>query len=126
MSSASRSLAEVLALDATGQAERIAAGDVTAAELLEASLARIDEVNPALNAVVVPLADKARRAVAAGLPDADRDAPFRGVPTLVKDLVATTAGDRYGAGLRPMVAAEIRAPRDSFLVGKLRAAGFVI
>jgi hypothetical protein len=42
--------------------------EVTAAEVLEAVIARIEARNPAINAVVTTMYDQARKAVAAGLP----------------------------------------------------------
>lgn len=75
---------ELLRLDATAQAELVRTGQVSPAELAEAAIARIEALNGALNAVTVPLYDRARRQLAAPLPDG----PFKGVPHLVKDLVA--------------------------------------
>ena len=82
--------------DALGLAELVRRGETTPAELLDAALARIDARNPALNAVVTPLADAARREVAAGLPNG----PFTGVPFLVKELVASVAGAATTAASR--------------------------
>jgi len=82
--------------DATAQAELVRAGQVSAAELVDAAIERIERLDPQLNAVIHPLFDKARAAAAALLPDG----PFRGVPFLVKDAVAHTAGDPYHCGLR--------------------------
>ncbi|WP_204323313.1 hypothetical protein, partial [Streptococcus pneumoniae] len=44
-------------LDATAQAELVRRGEVKPVELLEAAIARIDALNPALNAIVTPLHD---------------------------------------------------------------------
>jgi amidase len=73
---------DFLADDATALAAKVACGDVTPTELLEAALAKVASVNPALNAVVLVQEDTARRNIAAGLPRG----PFRGVPFLLKDL----------------------------------------
>jgi len=54
--------AELLVLDALGQAELVRRKEVTPRELVEAALARIDKANPALNAVVLRLDDRAREA----------------------------------------------------------------
>ena len=51
---------EVLDRDGLGQAECVRRGDVTAAELVDASIARIERHDPALNAVSHPLFEKAR------------------------------------------------------------------
>ena len=50
-------------------------------DLLEAAIERLEVRNPAVNAVVMPLYDYGRKAIADGLPDG----PFRGVPFLLKD-----------------------------------------
>ncbi len=67
--------------DAIGLAALVRAGDVSPAELLDAAAERIDARNPALNAVVYDMLDRAKARVN-DLPDG----PLRGVPFLVKDL----------------------------------------
>src|SRR5690606_26225372 len=69
-------------LDATDQAALVAAGEVTPVELLDAAIDRIEQGNPAINAVTIEWFDRARATAAAGLPDGS----FRGVPFLLKDL----------------------------------------
>ncbi|MDP6107993.1 MAG: amidase family protein, partial [Candidatus Brocadiia bacterium] len=71
---------ELAVLDATAQAELIRRKEVTPAELVDAAIARIERLNPELNAVVVPLYEMARE-VASSLAV---DAPFSGVPFLLK------------------------------------------
>src|SRR4051794_27108615 len=83
-------------LDATAQAELVVRGDATPSELVEAAIERIERLNPTLNAVIMPLYEKARAAAAGSLPDG----PFRGVPFLIKDAVAHTAGDPYHCGMQ--------------------------
>ncbi|MGV8984983.1 MAG: amidase [Cypionkella sp.] len=73
---------DFLAQDATALAAQVACGEVTPTELLEAALAKVVALNPALNAVVLIQEETARRNIAAGLPSG----PFRGVPFLLKDL----------------------------------------
>ena len=86
--------------DATGIAAALAAGEVTAVELVEHALARIDERNPALNAIVAVRADEALAEAKASDP---ASAPFAGVPFVVKDLgqqvagLPATRGSRRGA-----------------------------
>ena len=63
-------------LDATAQAALVGSGEVTAAELVDAAIERIERLDPALNAVVTTVFDRARLEVATGLPDG----PFTGVP----------------------------------------------
>lgn len=67
-------------LDAVGVAERIASGEVSASEVVDAAIARIDAVGPALGAVAARAYDAARAEAAAPRPGF-----FSGVPTLVKD-----------------------------------------
>ena len=47
-------------LDATAQAELVARGDVSPAELVDAAIARIEALNPALNAVIHERFERAR------------------------------------------------------------------
>jgi amidase len=79
---------ETAFMDATAQAELVSAGQVTPLELVEAAIKRVENVNPALNAVVTPMYDIARERAAGPLPDG----PFKGVPFLLKDLLAAYAG----------------------------------
>ena len=106
--------------DGLGLAALVRRGEVSAAELLDAALARIDAVNPQLNAVIRRRDAKARAEVAA----IDPSAPFAGVPFLVKDLIATLAGEPTGSGTRLLT--DIAMPRDSELVRRFRAAGVLI
>ncbi|MEO6026049.1 MAG: amidase [Candidatus Binatia bacterium] len=110
------------AFDAVGQAELIRRGDVTSIELVDAAIARAERVNPQLNAILTPLYDKARAAAQdPNLPSG----PFRGVPLLLKDIFGFSAGDPYYMGMKVLRDAGFVAPHDSYLVTKLREAGFV-
>lgn len=113
---------DVAWLDATDQAALVQRGDATAAELVDAAIARIEQLNPGLNAVIHPLFDKARAAAEGPLPDG----PFSGVPFLVKDAVAHTAGDPYHCGMQLLKQRGWTEATDSYLVERFRAAGFVI
>jgi aspartyl-tRNA(Asn)/glutamyl-tRNA(Gln) amidotransferase subunit A len=62
------------------QAAAIAAGDAVAGEVLDAALERIEERNPALNAIVETFPDESRRMLA----EAPRG-PLYGVPVAIKD-----------------------------------------
>src|SRR4030081_3843566 len=60
---------DLAGLDAIGQAELVRRGDLTAVELVEAAIARIERLDPTINAVVTRIFDRARdtaRAVASG------------------------------------------------------------
>lgn len=107
-------------LDATDQAALVASGEVTSGELVEAAIERIEQLDPALGAVVLRYFDQAR-AVAAGGPTG----PLAGVPFLVKDLFTDVAGQvRTDANVALKEQAR-SAAADSPLVARYRAAGLV-
>lgn len=111
---------EISWLDATAQAELVRRGEVSPTELVDHAIARLEELDPKLNAVVLPSLEKARRQAAdPGLPDG----PFRGVPFLLKDLGGQSAGDPYYAGLKFLKDAGWTEAADSYFTAKLRAAG---
>ena len=68
--------------DAIDQAARIRSGQTTPRELVVETLARIDALNPAINAVVTRFDERALAEAEAPLPNG----PFAGVPFLLKDL----------------------------------------
>ena len=113
--------AEYESYDALGLAELVRAGEVSATEVLEAAIARVEARNPAVNAVVTKLYDHAAQAIEAGLPEG----PFTGVPYLLKALFTSLAGvgcahgSRFFADLPP-------ATDDSLHVARLKQAGMVI
>lgn len=106
--------------DGLGLSELVRRGDVTAAELLDIAIARVEARNPDVNAVVSRLYDQARSAIAAGLPDG----PFTGVPYLLKDLGAHYAGavTSYGSSLFKDFAPD----HDSEITIRLKRSGLVI
>jgi amidase len=110
-------------LDATGQAELVRAGQVTPLELVDAAIARIEALDGQIGAVVTRLFEQARRQAASpALPGG----PFRGVPFLLKDLLAATAGDPLYKGNRALRDAGYKAPADTALARRFRAAGLVL
>jgi amidase len=82
-------------LDATAQAELVRSKEVSATELVESAIARIEKLNPQLNAVIHELFDRARREAAVGPPEG----PFTGVPFLLKDLGTELAGTPISEGM---------------------------
>src|SRR5579863_4585882 len=106
-------------LDATAQAELVKSGEVSPKELTEAAIARIEAVNPRLDAVIRTRFDAARQEADSDL----RGGPFRGVPILFKDLGCTVAGEPTAFGVGPM--REVAWPVTSYLAEQFRAAGFV-
>ncbi len=113
--------------DGLALAELVRQREASAAELLETALARLEAVNPDLNAVV-RRRDAAARAEAARIDAAvargEPVGPFAGVPFLLKDLIATIAGEPTANGTRLLAALPMR--EDSALVRRQRAAGLVI
>src|SRR5262245_50181509 len=98
-------------------------GKATSAEVVDAHLARIEAVNPKLNAIVRVLADTARaqaaeadRQLAAGAPLG----PLHGVPITVKENI-DMAGLPTTQGVHAL--AEVVAPLDAPIVERMRAAG---
>src|SRR4051812_9805925 len=103
-------------LDATAQADLVRRGEVSPQELVDAAVSRIDKVDGELHSVIHRRFDEASREAGGDLPDG----PFRGVPFLVKDLYAASAGDPMHNGTRVLRDANYVAPADSWLVGRYR------
>jgi amidase len=99
----------------------VRSGELSARELVEASLARIDALNPELNAFVDVFHDEALAAAAAVHPGDER--PFAGVPIAIKN-------NRAIEGRRLTYCADFMGdwpvPYDHNVVRRLRAAGFVV
>jgi aspartyl-tRNA(Asn)/glutamyl-tRNA(Gln) amidotransferase subunit A len=107
-----------LDLSLRGQAAAVAAGEVEAAELLEAALARIEQRNPAINAIVETFPERSREMLAAA-----PEGPLRGVPVVIKDeWPLPWRAQRFGAA--EMLAPA--APGESGPYRALRDAGAVI
>ena len=56
---------ELAGLDATEQAALVRRGDVTASELVDAAIERIEALNPTLNAVITPTFDPINQTIVA-------------------------------------------------------------
>ncbi|TVS19008.1 MAG: amidase [Gammaproteobacteria bacterium] len=82
-------------LDATAQAALVRNGDVSAVELVDAAISRIEALDGTLNAVTTELFERAREQARGPLPEG----PFTGVPYLIKDL-HDLAGTRNTMGAR--------------------------
>jgi amidase len=113
---------DLVSVDATAQADLVRRREATALELVDAAIARIEALNPRLNAVITTRFDKARDEAKA---ERLADGPFRGVPFLLKDLDVYSAGDPYHCGIRALKDARWIEAGDSFLAAKFRRAGFV-
>ncbi|MGD0493245.1 MAG: amidase [Steroidobacteraceae bacterium] len=112
---------EYMDFDGVGLAELVRGGDVTAAALAEAAIARIESVDKSINAVVERAYPAAREAAR----HADSNAPLCGVPFLAKDMNIEIAGMQLTYSCRwlehvPPAAA------DSPLAARWRAAGLTL
>src|SRR5262245_52669553 len=106
-------------LDAVALAELVKQKRVSPLELCDSTIARIERLNPGLNAVITPMFESARDRAKqpAG------EGPFAGVPYLLKDLMASCANVPTHSGSRMMHG--FVPSHDSALVARLRRAGFV-
>ena len=77
-------ISDLLFRPATELAEMVRRGDVSARELVDASLEQIERLNPQINAFVHVDADAAREAADAVVAGDER--PFAGVPLAIKDI----------------------------------------
>jgi amidase len=113
--------------DAIAQAGLVASGELSATELLEAAIVRLEAAR-GLNAVIADLFDRGRLQAAAldasGAARNGQAGPLAGVPFLLKDLGASLAGAPEAMGsraLRTHVAAE-----SAWIVDRYLAAGLVV
>src|SRR3954451_14946651 len=121
MSSDAAAATDLLYRPVTELAASVRSGEITARELVQASLDRIEEVNPKVNAFVDVFVDEAL-AEADGIgPDDPR--PFAGVPIAIKNNRAIE-GKRLTLG--SAFTGDFLAPYDHNVVARLKAAGFVI
>lgn len=110
--------AEYRSFDAVGLAELVSTGQVSATELLEVAITRLEVVDPTLNAVVRRLYDRARTRARGPL-----EGPLAGVPFLLKDLGQDLAGVPTSKGSR--VLAGLPAERNSVVVDRWLDAGLI-
>src|SRR5215475_5374541 len=106
--------------DATALAGLIAKREVSAKEVLETAIARAEQVNPSINAIVHKQYDRARAAVAAG----PASGPLDGVPYLIKDLGFFETGEP--ATLGSSLFKDFVADHDSAYVRRCKQAGLII
>ncbi len=112
---------ELAFLDATAQAELVRQKEVTAAEMVDAAIKRVERLNPELNAVITPLYERAQEAAAT----VAVDTPFAGLPFLLKDIIAEYEGTPISEG-SALPAGYYVSPEDSELVRRYREAGLII
>ncbi|OYV24637.1 MAG: amidase [Rhodospirillales bacterium 20-58-10] len=105
--------------DATGLAGLVAAGQLSAAEVLAAALAKVDAGEAKFNTIAVDMRGRAKAQVAAPL-----TGPFAGVPFLLKDMDLTYAGERLTCGA--VALRDYKPTETSEIVKRYLAAGLVI
>tara|TARA_R110002110_G_scaffold59726_11_gene168746 strand:- start:6499 stop:7926 length:1428 start_codon:yes stop_codon:yes gene_type:complete len=113
------SFPEYASHDALGLAALVKKGEVSASELAEEAVSRIEKHNPALNAVILKLYDTGRAMAASPV-----DGPFKGVPFLLKDAFGDLKGTSTRLGSR--FRADTPAMEDAVLTKRFKAAGLTI
>jgi amidase len=117
---------ELAWLDAVAQAERVRRREATPLELVDAAIARIEKLDPRLNAVILPAFERAREEARRLARDPDlASRPLPGVPFLMKDLGGQEAGAPHHMGMKCLKRAGWVEAADSHLAGRVRAAGLV-
>ena len=119
-------MTELIYFSATALASEVREKRVSSAEVVDAHAARIEEVNPKLNAMVQPTADNARRRAREldeELARGDIAGPLHGVPFTAKDWLDTD--DAICAAGQP-IAKERRPKHDATVVARMRSAGGVL
>jgi amidase len=106
--------------DGLGLAELVRRGEVTSLELIEEAIRRIEVLNPKINAVIYKMYDQARTTAQGDLPDG----PFKGVPFLLKDLLADVAGHPTQSG--SFFFKDYIPSQDSELVRRFKSTGVVV
>jgi amidase len=106
--------------DGLGLAELVKRGEVKPTELIEEAISRIEKLNPRLNAVIHKMYDQAREKAKAELPDG----AFKGVPFLLKDLLAAYTGVPLCNGSR--FHKDFVPDHDSELVKRYKASGVIV
>lgn len=105
-------------IDATATAELVASGEVSALEMVDAAIERIEALDGPLNAMTIRWYDHAREVA-----QSPAEGPFTGVPFLLKDLWAHYEGQTMTNGNAALRDAAVPATEDTTLVSKFRAAG---
>ncbi|MGY6708454.1 MAG: amidase [Rhizobiaceae bacterium] len=104
--------------DATGLAELVRAGEVEPRELVDAAIARVEKVNPRINAIATSLFERAREMAT----KVDRNARLAGVPFAIKDLgIAVSCVPTHRGSRLPPYTPDF----DSVLTERYAAAGLI-
>ncbi len=113
---------EYASFDGMGLAELVRKGEVTAADLVEEAIARIEKHNPTLNAVIYKMYEQGREA-AKRQPAAGRGGPFQGVPFLLKDILGDYEGVPTTSAVRLLQ--KVPAAWDAALTRRFKRAGLI-
>ena len=105
--------------DGLALGERVQSGKVSAVELVETAIERIEAHNPTLNAVVTKVFEQALDAAR----HQQSTGPFAGVPFLLKDLGGALGGVPFSSGSRFFK--DVCPPSDSELVRRFKASGLI-
>ncbi len=105
--------------DGLALGKRVREGNVSAAELVEAAINRIEAQNPTLNAVVTKVYEQALEAAK----KQTAKGPFAGVPFLLKDLGGALGGVPFSSGSRFFK--DACPPSDSELVHRYKISGLI-
>ena len=119
-------MSELWRLSASEIAKLVKKGEVSAVEVTESALARLDEVNPAINAVVAEMQEEAiaqAKQIDKAISSGDESGILSGVPVTVKVNI-DQVGHATTNGLR--LQRELIATSDSPVVSNLRKAGAII
>ena len=115
-----RMLKDYANYDALGLAQLIKDKEISATELLDTAIARAEQENPAINAIITKLYDFGHQQIKEGLPEG----PFLGVPFLLKDWLTPLEGtplSNGSAALKGNIS-----PSDSEMVKRYKSSGLVI
>jgi amidase len=109
-------------MDAVDQAALVRSGAASPVELVDAAIARIERLNPAINAVIDERFERARME-AATVP---KEAVFAGVPFLLKDMGCSLEGSGEYQGSQVLKRHGRVSDHDCAIVRRLKNAGFII
>ena len=119
-------MGNIIYASAKSMAQAVRDKEVSAVELVEAHLGRIEEVNPALNAVVQLAAERARAEAVeadAALARGERKGALHGVPFTLKDSIDTEGIITTGGTLGRK---DFVPDADATVTARLRAAGGIL
>ncbi|GAA3923269.1 amidase [Litoribacillus peritrichatus] len=106
-------------MDAVALSEAISNKELSINDVVDAAVARMEQRNPQINAVVTPMVDRWRR----DFEKLNPQSPLYGVPFLLKDLVAAYEGVPFSCGSRAL--ADYIPEHNSEMVNRFQQAGLI-